>query len=68
MNSVNRFSNKILSAAYAKFRPKEVMTIIKEYMEGNGNPGFNFAVDVACGSGQSALLRIFIGRPGRLSR
>ena len=59
MNSVNRFSNKILSAAYAKFRPvypKEVMTIIKEYMEGTGNPGFNFAVDVACGSGQSTFL------------
>ena len=59
MTTISQFSNASISAAYAKFRPvysKEVLKIITEYMKGEGNPSFNTALDVACGSGQSTFL------------
>ena len=58
MTTITRFSNKGLSAAYAEFRPvysKDVLNIITQYMA-EGNPKFDTALDVACGSGQSTFL------------
>ena len=59
MTTVKRFENADHAAAYAKFRPvypRAVAEIITTYMKSNGGSGFEFAVDVACGSGQSTFL------------
>ena len=58
MTTISRFTSKGLSATYAKYRPvysKDVLNIITQYMKCEGNPGFNTALDVACGSGQSTF-------------
>ena len=59
MSAISRFSGTNLSVAYAKFRPvypKDVLDIISHYMRCEGNPKFDTALDVACGSGQSTFL------------
>ena len=59
MTTVKRFENADHAAAYAKFRPvypRAVAEIITTYMKSKGGSGFQFAVDVACGSGQSTFL------------
>ena len=59
MNKSKRFENAELSAAYVKFRPVYpvcVGDIITSYMRSNGCSGFEFAVDAACGTGQSTFL------------
>ena len=53
------YSNKKFSELYAKFRPVYppcVAGIITSYMKSEECSGFNIAVDVACGSGQSTFL------------
>ena len=57
--TVKRYENADHAAAYAKFRPvypRNVAEIITTYMKSKGASGFEFAVDVACGSGQSTFL------------
>ena len=47
-----------LAAAYDMFRPmypEVVFDTISTFMKENGCPGFDVAVDVACGSGQSTF-------------
>ena len=59
MIKTKRFENEGLSAAYVKFRPTYpacVGDIITSYMRSNGCSGFEFAVDAACGTGQSTFL------------
>ena len=57
--AAKRFENAEISAAYGKFRlmyPKSVGGIITSYMRSNECSGFEFAVDAACGTGQSTFL------------
>ena len=59
MTTVKRFEKADHAAAYAKFRPvypRAVAEIITTYMKSRGGSGFELAVDVACGSGQSTFL------------
>ena len=61
MTTVKRYENADHAAAYAKFRPvymypRAVAEIVTTYMKSRGGSGFEFAVDVACGSGQSTVL------------
>ena len=59
MMTTKRFENAEMSAAYGKFRPvypKSVGGIITSYMRSNECSGFEFAVDAACGTGQSTFL------------
>ena len=59
MMTAKRFENPEFSAAYSKFRPvypKSVGDIITSYMRCSGCSGFECAVDVACGTGQSTFL------------
>ena len=57
--TTNTYENAVLSEAYGKFRPvypKSVGDIITSYMRSNECSGFEFAVDAACGTGQSTFL------------
>ena len=59
MTTIGRFSTDKLSKEYVAFRPvypQEVLNIITSYMESEGRAGFDTALDVACGSGQSTFL------------
>ena len=59
MTSAKMFENADISAAYVKYRPvypPSVANIITSYMRSRGSSGFEVAVDVACGSGQSTFL------------
>ena len=56
----SRFSDEKLSRAYAKYRPVYSNHIRKLYyliyMKSKGCSGYDVAIDVACGSGQSTFL------------
>ena len=59
MTTTGRFESVDISEAYAKFRPvypQSVANIIVYYMKSKESLGFDFAVDVGCGSGQSTFL------------
>ena len=54
-----RFKTADISEAYVKFQPvypQSVANIIMDYMQSKGSLTSGFAVDVACGSGQSTFL------------
>ena len=56
---IQRFEDKKLSSAYSKYRPVfhwQVESIITSYMRFEGSSGFDTALDVACGSGQSTFI------------
>jgi len=58
MASLRMFEELAHAAAYATFRPtypKMVFHTISTFIRKNGGSGFNVAVDVACGSGQSTF-------------
>ena len=57
-NVIQKFDGVDISKKYAKFRPtypSDVSDTIVSYMQSR-NTGFDVAVDVACGSGQSTFL------------
>ena len=58
MTSIRRFEGSDHAAAYATFRPtypQTVLDAIFAFITKNGGSGFDVAVDVACGSGQSTF-------------
>lgn len=59
MTEIRRFEEKDHAVLYAQFRPcypKAVVDQITSYMKKNGCSGFEHAVDVCCGSGQSTSI------------
>ena len=59
MATIQRFEDKALSSAYAKYRPvyhQHVERIISSYMRSEGTSGFDAALDVACGTGDSTVI------------
>ena len=58
MASLQLFEGTSHAAAYAMFRPtypEIVFDTISTFITKNGGSGFDVAVDVACGSGQSTF-------------
>lgn len=56
--AMGRFADKDQALLYAQYRPTypdSVYTTIVNYMKKGGNCGFELAVDVGCGSGQSSV-------------
>ena len=58
MTSIRQFESSDITAAYAMFRPtypETVFDTISTFIKKNGGSGFDVAVDVGCGSGQSTF-------------
>jgi len=58
MTSIREFESSDITAAYAMFRPtypEIVFDTISTFIKNNGGSGFDVAVDVGCGSGQSTF-------------
>ena len=59
MAATKRFEGEEISSAYSRFRPvypAQVVKTITSFMRAEGSSGFDTALDVACGSGQSTFL------------